>query len=472
MEQTKKIAQNTVWQIIGKIIGTALGVITIGLLTRYLGQENYGLYTTAVAFMQFFGVLVDMGLYLICLKEISAKPGQESFIVSNIFTLRIISAVIFIGCGVLLIFAFPYPLVVKLSAAIVSISFFFMSLVQTLTSVFQKYLKRGQVALAEVIGRIGFLAVIVLFVFYKGNLPALMWGNVANTLIYFLILWFLVKKYVKVKWNFDFNYWKDIFRKAWPIALGVGFNLVYFPADTIILSLYHPAADVGIYGAPYKILEIMATFPHMFMGLIMPFLTAAWVANNLVDFKKIAQKTFDFFIIILVPMILGTLPLAGQIMELIAGKDFAVSGPILSILMLATGIIFLGVFFTYTIVILEKQKTMLKYFLTAAILSLIGYFMFIPRYSYFGAAWVTVAVESFIVLTSLLIFRKYTKVGLSLKILVKSLMAGVIMMVILYYLPDWPVLINILIGSLTYLMVMVVIKGIEKEKIFDIIKLK
>ena len=282
----------------------------------------------------------------------------------------------------------------------------------------------------------------------------------------------MVKKYVKVKWNFDFNYWKDIFRKAWPIALGVVFNLVYFRADTIILSLYHPAADVGIYGAPYKILEIMATFPHMFMGLIMPFLTAAWVANNLVDFKKIAQKTFDFFIIILVPMILGTLPLAGQIMELIAGKDFAVSGPILSILMLATGIIFLGVFFTYTIVILEKQKTMLKYFLTAAILSLIGYFMFIPRYSYFGAAWVTVAVESFIVLTSLLIFRKYTKVGLSLKILVKSLMAGVIMMVILYYLPDWPVLINILIGSLTYLMVMVVIKGIEKEKIFDIIKLK
>ena len=472
MEQSKKIAQNTLWQIIGKIIGTALGVLTIGLLTRYLGQENYGLYTTAVAFMQFFGVLVDLGLYLICLKEISAKPEKESFIVSNIFTLRIISAVIFIGGGVLLIFAFPYPLVVKLSAMIVSLSFFFMSLVQTLTSVFQKYLKMGQVALAEVIGRIGFLAVIVLFVFHQGSLPALMWGNVANTLIYFLILWFLVKKYVLIKWGFDFNYWKDVFRQAWPIALGVVFNLVYFRADTIILSLYRPAADVGIYGAPYKILEIIATFPHMFMGLVMPLLTAAWVAGNLTDFKNIAQKTFDFFAIILIPMVLGTLPLSSGIMSLIAGKDFVASGPILTILMLATGIIFLGVFFTYAIVILEKQKAMLKYFFIAAILSLIGYFLFIPRYSFYGAAWVTVIVEAFILISAWLIFWKFTKVNLSLKIFLKSLLAGCLMAGSLYYLPDWPVLTKIAIGSLIYLMAMLATGGIDKKRIFGILRLK
>ncbi len=470
MEQTKKIARNTIWQVIGKIIGTALGVVTIGLLTRYLGTEDFGLYTTAVAFMQFFGVLVDMGLYLICLKEISAKPDKENFILSNIFTIRVISAIIFMGGGTLLIFLFPYPMVVKLSAAIVSLSFFFMTLVQTLTSVFQKYLKMGQVAIAEVVGRFGFLIVILLFVFYKGNLPALMWGNVVNTFIYFIILWFLIKRYVKIKWAWDFEYWKVVFKKSWPIALGVAFNLVYFRADTIILSLFKPATDVGIYGAPYKILEIIATFPHMFMGLVMAPLTAAWIAGNLDKFKNITQKTFDFFIIILVPMVLGTLPLAGGIMKLIAGEEFTVSGPILSILMLATGIIFLGILMTYIIVILDKQKAMLKYFLIAAILALIGYFIFIPKYSYFGAAWVTVVIEGFIVITSWLIFYKYAKIKLSLKIFFKSLVAGLIMMLAIYQLPGLHILLNILIGAVIYGLIMIITKGIDKKLLSDIVK--
>ncbi|MBU1130871.1 flippase [Patescibacteria group bacterium] len=470
MTLTKTIAKNTLWQIIGKIIGTILGVVTIALLTRYLGKEGFGHYTTALAFMQFFGVLVDMGLYLICLREISARPEKESYITSNIFTLRFFSALIFLGGGTLLIFVFPYPPVVKWSAAIVSGSFLFMSLVQTLTTVFQKHLKMGQVALAEVVGRTGFLIVIFLFIFYKGNLPALMLGNVANAIIYFVILWVLIKKYVNIKWSFDFVYWKTVIAKAWPIALGVVFNLVYFRADTIILSLYKPAGDVGLYGAPYKILEIITTFPHMFMGLVMPILTAAWISRNMEKFKSIMQKTFDFFIILIMPMVLGTIPLADKIMVLISGNEFAPSGKVLPALMLATGMIFLGTLFTYTLVILEKQKTMLKYFALAAVLALIGYFIFIPKYSYFGAAWVTVIIEGFITLTALMLAYKFSKIKLTGKTFIKSLIASVIMTGALYLLLDLNIILLLIISILIYGAVMIIIKGVDKKIISDIIR--
>lgn len=469
MTLTKTIAHNTFWQIIGKIFGTFLGVATIALLTRYLGQEGFGQYTTALAFMQFFGVLVDMGLYLVCLREISAYPEKENYITSNIFTLRFFSALIFLGGGALLIFAFPYPPLVKWSAVIVSLSFFFMSLVQVLTTVFQKYLKMGQVALAEVLGRVGFLVIILLFIFYKGNLPALMFGNVTNTLIYFIVLWLLVKKFVKITWAFDLKYWKTIFIKTWPIALGVAFNLVYFRADTIILSLYRPATEVGIYGAPYKILEIIATFPHMFMGLVMPLLTAAWLSKNLERFNSIIQRTFDFFIILIIPLVLGSIPLASGIMKLIAGKEFIASGKILPILMLATGTIFLGTLFTYTLVILEKQKVMLKYFFTAAVLALIGYFIFVPQYSYLAAAWVTVIIEAFITLVALRLTFKFTKIRLSVKIFFKSLLAGLLMMAGIYFLPNWPTLLLILAATFIYCLIMFLINGFDKKFLNDIV---
>ena len=472
MSLTKSIAQNTFWQILGKIIGTFLGVITIGLLTRYLGQEGFGYYTTALAFMQFFGVLVDMGLYLVLLKEISANPEKENHIFNNILTLRIFSAVLFLGGGALLIFAFPYPDIVKWSAVIVSVSFLFMSLVQILTAVFQKYLKMGLVALAEVVGRLGFLIVILLFIFYQGNLPALMLGNVANTFIYLVILWFLIKKYVKIQWSFDFGYWKLVIKKTWPIALGIAFNLVYFRADTIILSLYKPAADVGLYGAPYKVLEILATFPHMFMGLVMPLLTAAWVANNLERFKNIMQKTFDFFMILVVPMVLGTLPLSGRLMRLIAGPDFIASGKILPILMLATGIIFLGTLFTYTLVVLDKQKSMLKFFFSAAVLSLIGYFIFIPRYSYFAAVWVTVIVELLIAISAWMMTRYFAKTKISFKTSLKSLLASLLMLVFIYLLINWPLWLLLPLAVLIYGLFMILMKGVDKKILTDIIKSK
>ncbi|MFA6304610.1 MAG: flippase [Patescibacteria group bacterium] len=467
---TKSIASNTFWQILGKIVGTIIGLATIGLLTRYLGSEGFGYYTMALAFMQFFGVLVDLGLYLICLKEMAANPQNEQKIFNNIFTLRIISAIILLGGGCLLIFAFPYPTQVKWAAVIVSLSFFFASLVQTLTTVFQKYLKMGLVALAEVLGRLVFFLATIWFIFYQADLITLMWGNVLNTLVYFLILWILIKKYIKITWAFDFSYWKIILQKTWPIALGIAFNLVYFRADTIILSLFKPALDVGIYGAPYKILEIITTFPHMFMGLIMPLLTAAWISQNLERFKNVMQKTFDFFIILAVPMVLGTIPLSNKIMTLIAGPEFIASGAVLPALMLATGIIFMGILFTYCLVILDKQKNMLKYYFSAAVLALIGYFIFIPRYSYFGAAWVTVIIELFIALSAFALTYKFSRVSLSFNIFWKALLASIIMLVCLNLLINWPIIWLVLTGIIVYTLVMMAIKGINKQLLGSILK--
>ncbi len=469
MTLTKKIAHNTLWQILGKAVGTALGLATIALLTRYLGSEGFGYYSTALAFMQFFGVLMDMGLYLVCLKEISANPTEEQKIFNNIFSLRVISAVVFLGGASLLIFAFPYPETVKWSAVIVSLSFFFASLAQILTTVFQKYLTMGLVALAEVIGRLFFFIAIALFIFYQSDLTALMWGNVLNTLIYFLILWFLIKKFIKIGWAFDLAYWKIIWQKTWPIAVGIAFNLVYFRADTIILSLYKPASDVGLYSAPYKILEIIVTFPHMFMGLITPLLAGAWITKNLERFKNIMQKTFDFFMILAVPLVLGSIPLSDKIMRLIAGQEFSASGKILPALMLATGIIFMGILFTYCLVILDKQKNMLKYYFSAAVLALIGYFIFIPRYSYFGAAWVTVVVELLIAVSARALTYKFSKVGLSLNIFWKALLASVIMLLPIYLLINWPTIWLIILGTVVYALVMIMIKGFDRQLLKEVL---
>ena len=89
MSYTRKIAHNTLIQIIGKAISTVIGVVVIGMLTRYLGQAGFGQYITIMAFLSFFGVLVDMGLYIILVKKISEPNVDQDSLVSNIFSTEI-----------------------------------------------------------------------------------------------------------------------------------------------------------------------------------------------------------------------------------------------------------------------------------------------------------------------------------------------------------------------------------------------
>ena len=61
MSLTRQIAHNTIAQMIGKLIPLSWACC-LGLMTRYLRTEQFGWYTTAISFLQFLGILIDLAL--------------------------------------------------------------------------------------------------------------------------------------------------------------------------------------------------------------------------------------------------------------------------------------------------------------------------------------------------------------------------------------------------------------------------
>jgi len=76
MTLAKKIALNTIVQAGSKIISTVLGLLTIALITRYLGPAGFGEYTTIITFISFFAVIADLGLTLVTVQLI-CQPNIE-----------------------------------------------------------------------------------------------------------------------------------------------------------------------------------------------------------------------------------------------------------------------------------------------------------------------------------------------------------------------------------------------------------
>jgi len=466
----KKIFYNTILQSVGKIISVTIGLATIAFLTRYLGNEGFGEYTTVISFMGFFGILADLGLYLVTMKEISKEGADEAKILGNVFSLRFITVLIMLVAGALVALLFPYPPQVKQAMFLGILTFASVSGTQVLVGVFQKHLVFYQLTLSEIVQRLIFFNGVMIYILLQFELIYFIIALTIANAAHFGFSWTLAQKIIPFRLQFDLTFWKQILAKSWPMGASVLLNLIYFRADIIILSFFKPAADVGVYGLSYKILEVLMAFPAMFAGLIMPFL-ARYAFKEWDKYKLYLQKSLDAVLLAVVPMIIVTLYFARPIIDVIGGSGFTDADKVLKILIFATALIYLGNIFGYTIVALNEQKKMLWGYGAGAVIGLILYFILIPRFTYFGAAVATVIVELIVLVFLYLITSKKAGFFPTFNILFKALAAAVPMSAFFYYIDlNW--IIEVITGLAIYSVLLFVFRAIPKEFIKEIVRIR
>ena len=455
----QRIAKNTLYLAIGKVLSTTLGVLTVALLLRYLSVDDYGRYTTVLAFILLFGTFVDFGLNLTTTQDISLPGADVDRTLSAIFTLRLLVNVILALLLPVILLAFPYEQTIKDAILISSVLFFTFSLFQVLASYFQKELQAHKIAFAELAGRIALLAATVLAVHFTFSFIEIMLTVVASSLVQFWTLLRFAASQIRLKLTLDWAIWKRITAKTWPIALSVVFTTIYFKGDAVILSLARPLEDVGIYGAAYKILEVLITLPILFMGLVLPHLSRQCAERDNRGFNETIQKAWDALALVTLPLVAGTLVLAEPIMALITGGGYGPSANVLRILIVAAGFIFLGSLFAHAVVAIGKQRAMIPYYAIAAAIAVGLYIIYIPAYTYYAAAGVTVRSEFLVAASAFLMVRRTVRFRLSMKGFGAALIGSLGMGTVLYALSGFNVLALSLAGAAVYALLVWVMRS-------------
>ncbi|MCC7357551.1 flippase [Candidatus Uhrbacteria bacterium] len=475
MNTTKALAWNTGVQIAGKIISTAIGVIVVSLMTRYLGTTGFGLYSTANSYFQIFAIILDFGLNITLVQMLGEKAGNAIFenkLTSAIYTLRIISAGFLLTAAAFLGLILPYPWELKLAFFGIWGSFFFTALNQIVIGVQQRHLKMHVVALGEVIGRFILLGGVICAMLNGWGLVAIVSivsiGSTANFLVNILI----AKKYASFAWNWDPELWKIVLHRSWPIGISIIFNLLYYKADSLILSYVRPFSEVGVYSAAYRVLEILVTLPFMYCGVLLPMISNAWANKNTKQFQELLSNSFTTMFLLAAPMVAGTVIIGDRIMSFVAGNDFIASGDILKILMLAVGMIFIGTVSSHAIVALNKQKYMLRWYIMIAVVTCAGYLLFIPIYGMYAAAWLTVFAETCVTLVTTFIALKTSNTHINLNQTVKISVCAIIMALIILPFKQNHLIIPILIGSIVYGILILIAGVISKDTIRAIFSIR
>lgn len=467
----QKISYNLGIAVFSRFIVGAIGLVVIGILTRSLGPAGYGYYNLIFAYLFIFSSIADLGLYTVFVREISKAETrqEEELIAGRVFTLRLGFIVLVLLAAILLIFVFPYPPLVKLGIVIASGFSLFSSLVQVLTGIFQKYLRLYLVSLADVISRICQLVLLVILVYLKSGLLLFVGAAVIAEFVHFILIFLFSRPLIKVGISIDFEYWREILKVALPIAASLVFVLIYFKLDTVLLSLMKPAYDVGVYSVAYKILEAVIFLPAIYVGLIMPLLSKHAFVNR-AEFKKTFQSAFNTLSIFALPLAAYIFVLSDPIVRIIGGSGFGQSGPVLKILSFAILMIFFGNLGGNAIVALNLQKKGMWIYLAGAVFNVAANLIFIPRYSYFAAAWTTVATEVLITIWMFWLIRKEAGASADKTVIAKVAIATIIMLVIM-----WPFLGNFIWATLaaaSYFPTLFLLKGFTKEDLQEIISLK
>lgn len=467
---SRAVATNTAVQYAARFSSGLLGFATIAVMARALGREGFGAYTTATAFIQIFAVLVDFGLTTATLQMTSAAGADRTRILANALGLRLVSAAGFLALAPLVALAFPYDPGIRLAILILVPAQISSALVAVVTTLFQRTLSMGRAALAEVAGRAAQLAGAAIIVIAHGSLLWFVAAIALGNIIHLAVAWGSARRIEHIRISFDRGAWRDLLRFAWPIGISIAFNVIYLRADTVILSLTRTQAEVGLYGAAYRVIDVLTAIPFLFMGLVLPLMTAAWTSNDRNRLHRVTQKAFDFLSIVALPIFAGGLILGRPIMRLVGGDEFESAGPLLAVLLGGLAAIMLGTVAGHGVVAAGLQKRMIKWYAIDAALALALYTILIPRFGAPAAAAVTVFSELFAAGASSILYLRATTTRLHFSIFARALLAAALMAGALFPVRHLSLVITLPAGAIIYFILVIVFGALPVSTLKELTK--
>lgn len=396
MSYARRVAYNTVAQVLGRVFTTATSIMTVTFLNSSLGPERWGSYVAITTYLGFFSVLADMGLNLLYLREISRMPEKIDEITSKFLGFRLVSAA-FVLLAIAPLIATLVPVYRPYGAVILllALSQFFLTINQLAVSVVQARLMMDRALIADLAGRVAILAGVVAVVTKApaaNRLETAVLVVVVGTLINLLVTYVFVRPMVRFRPVFAWREWPSLFVRVLPMGAMAVLGMIHFKADSVLLTLYRPEVEVGIYGNAYKILEILITLPAMFVGGLFPEM------NQLIQKGRDAlwpmmQKAFDLLLFAAIPVVVGVVLLAPQLIGLLTRNYVYESAVSLQLLAFAMIPLFLGTLMAHVLLVVEKQKALSVVELVAVAVNIGLNLYLIPRYSYYGAGAATVLSE-------------------------------------------------------------------------------
>jgi len=369
---------------------------------RVLHPTLMGEYATAMGYVGLFGVLSDLGLGTLTIRDVSRDRSLAVRYISNTLLLRTLLSVLSIALAVALAQTY-IDADLRAAVYVLALGLVPQAVTNTLQLVFQYSERLAYGAALNVVNSaatatLGILVlalgqrVLALVVVYVGILAA---TCAATT-------WVAYTRFLPRRLELDLTWWPLLIKAALPFASLTFINVLYNNADRQILYALSgcghapPGAGcrpVGEYSAAYRALDILVL---VFVGSINAAVLPAFMragADSRRALGRLVRVSGTLALAFGAPVALVVTFFPTEVLRVVGGKDYLAAAPALAVLIWTFPCVLLLTLLYNALYAVHRQRIVTAAFAVTLVFNVAANLLLIPRYSYLASAAITVASE-------------------------------------------------------------------------------
>ncbi len=377
--------------LVGTVLSKGAVFVSILLMARRLGAEDFGKFSFLFAYVAFFALLADAGIESVAIREASRERGDPGVSLGDAILLRAIliavavplalffhpairghggsTGLLLIACGSLLVsnrapslrslFTVPYRIALRLE-------------VPALLG-----------ALSEVL-----LLVLLFATLDRGGLTAAVSAQVLAPLPFAFLLVVLSARMTRPIFRPDWRRLVALLRTTLPLLSALVLNVVLTRVDLLLLERLRGPAEVGLYAAPVRLAEVPTLLPVLLLTSIYP----VFVANHPLypmRTEALFRGCLRILVGLVVPVILLQATLAKTLVTGLFGAEYGAGAAVLPVLAVCEFFVFVDIILSSRLLAAHLERRILVVVLAALVTNVAANLILIPAHGAVGAGYAT-----------------------------------------------------------------------------------
>ena len=483
MSVFKKLFKQTFIYGLATVLPRVLAVILVPLYTTVMLPEEYGIYSTLMAYLILGNVLLSYGMETAFFRFITKDADNQKIVQSTTLTSITVSTFLFLG--ITLLFTNQIATVSEFQPEYVTYGLLILALDALVVLPFawfrvnERPMRYAVVKIFNVVVNLAF-NLFFLLLLPKLAVNSSFWNSlwfpenkvayvfIANLIASAVTLLVLLPLYVKIGFGFNKTIWKQMMKYAIPVLIaGIAFS-VNEAFDRILLKYLLPEniaeTQVGLYSACYKLGMFMTLFVMAFRLGIEPFFFNHSGHENAKNTYATITKYFTLFGCLILLVVVVYIDVFKRI--LIPNSQYWEALKIVPLILLAN--LFLGIYHNLSVWYKVTDRTKFGAYISvfAAIVTIVLNYVLIPIIGYMGSAIATLAAYGSMMVLSYLYGRKYYDVPYEVKKISGYLLLAIGFSAISFYAFNG----NIWLGTALLVVFAIIMFYSEKKEFLKIIR--
>lgn len=411
-EDLHKVAGNIGWQVVDSLLRMVVGLLLGIWVARYLGPEQFGLLSYALALVALCAPLATLGLDDIVVRNLVREPAAKQVILGTSCLLRLMGGVVSTLVAIAAVtWLQPGGSQSLWLVAIIASGTLFQAF-HAIELWFNARVEARYPVLARDAAFLVCAAGKVALILGGAPLIAFAWISLVEAMLGAagLVIAYRSRGYRLGAWTGRLSTAAALLRDSWPLLFSCVIIAVYLRIDQVMLGEMVGSEAVGIYSVAVRLAEVWLFLSAAVYWSVLPGLVEVRAVSEALFYERL-QKYYNLMALSAYAIAVPVMLLADWLVPVLFGEAYREAGPMLAVLVWANLFIYLESARSAMFNVMNWYRLHLLTVALGAGLNVLLNLYLIPRYGGLGAAVASCLAYWFAAHGSCFLFRPLHRTG-------------------------------------------------------------